>query len=45
MNKIFNKVPVQIQNRSGFDLSHRNIYTMQCGTLVPILVDQLIPGD
>lgn len=44
-NKIFNKVPVQIQNRSGFDLSHENIYTMPCGTLIPILVDQLIPGD
>lgn len=45
MNKIFNSVPVQIQNRSGFDLSHRNEGTMMCGTLTPILVDQLIPGD
>lgn len=45
MNKIFNKVPVQIQNKSGFDLSHSNSYTMKVGTLYPVLVDQLIPGD
>lgn len=45
MNKIFQKVPVQIQNRSGFDCSHQNVYTMNTGTLVPVLVDQLIPGD
>lgn len=45
MNKIFEKVPVQIQNRSGFDCSHQNVYTMNTGTLVPVLVDQLIPGD
>lgn len=45
MNKIFNKVPVQIQNRSGFDLSHPSTYTMKVGTLYPILCDQLIPGD
>ena len=45
MNKIFNKVPVEIHNKSGFDLSHQNLYTMKCGTLYPVLVDQLIPGD
>ena len=45
MNKIFNKVPVHIQNRSGFDLSHPSTYTMKVGTLYPILCDQLIPGD
>lgn len=44
-NKIFHNVPVQIQNRSGFDLSHQNLFTHKCGTLVPALVDLLIPGD
>lgn len=44
-NKIFQKVPVQIQNYSGFDLSHYNLGTLKCGTLVPVLVEPLIPGD
>lgn len=45
VNNIFAKVPVQIPNKSGFDLSHNNLYTGRCGTLYPILVDSLIPGD
>lgn len=44
-SKIFNKVPVQIPNKSGFDLSHENLFTGKCGTLYPVLVDQLLPND
>lgn len=44
-SKIFNKVPVQIPNKSGFDLSHENLFTAQCGTLYPVLVDTLLPND
>lgn len=44
-SKIFNKVPVQIPNKSGFDLSHENLFTAKCGTLVPVLVDTLLPND
>lgn len=44
-SKIFNKVPVQIPNKSGFDLSHENIFTAKCGTLYPVLVDTLLPND
>ena len=44
-SKIFNKVPVRIPNRSGFDLSHENLFTAKCGTLYPVLVDTIIPGD
>ena len=44
-SKVFNKVPVQIPNRSGFDLSHENLFTAKCGTLYPVLVDTIIPGD
>lgn len=44
-SKIFNKVPVQIPNKSGFDLSHENLYTGKCGTLYPVLVDLLLPND
>lgn len=44
-NKIFEKVPVKIQNRSGFDMSHYNLGTLTCGTLVPLLAEPLAPGD
>lgn len=44
-SKIFNKIPVQIPNKSGFDLSHENLFTAKCGTLVPVLVDTLLPND
>lgn len=35
---------VRVNNRSGFDKSFRNTLTANCGTLVPILVDEVIPG-
>lgn len=44
-SKVFTKVPVQIPNRSGFDLSHENLFTAPCGTLVPVMVDTLLPND
>lgn len=44
-SKVFNKVPVQIPNKSGFDLSHENLFTAKCGTLYPVLVDTLLPND
>lgn len=45
VNKIFSKVPVDIPNRSGFDCSHENLFTAKCGTLVPILCNELLPND
>lgn len=44
-NKIFNKVPIQVLNKSGFDMSHENFFTANCGTLVPCMVDELLPND
>lgn len=44
-SKVINKVPVQIPNRSGFDLSHENLFTAKCGTLYPVMVDTILPGD
>lgn len=44
-SKVINKVPVQIPNKSGFDLSHENLFTAKCGTLYPVLVDTLLPND
>ncbi len=43
-NKIFHKVPVQVQNRSAFNCGHKNLFTASVGTLVPCLVDPLIPN-
>lgn len=44
-SKVLNKVPVQIPNKSGFDLSHENLFTAKCGTLYPVMVDTLLPND
>ena len=42
---LFQKTPVKVPNKSGFDLSHENMLTLDCGTLVPVMTDLLIPGD
>lgn len=44
-NSIFNKVPIQVPNRSGFNEDSENIFTAMPGTLVPCHVDELNPGD
>ena len=44
-SKIFNSVPVDIPNRSAFDMSHENVGTLKVGTLTPVLVEELLPGD
>lgn len=38
-------MPIELPNRSGFDMSHENMGTATCGTLVPVLVDELLPND
>lgn len=43
-NKIFHKVPVEVQNRSGFNKSHENFFTAKVGTLMPVLVDDVLPN-
>ncbi len=45
LSKIFSKTPVDIPNRSGFDLSHENMLTMPCGTLVPVLCEEVLPNE
>lgn len=40
----FQKVPVEIQKRNGFDESHRASGTATCGTLTPVLSKFLIPS-
>ena len=45
MDDSFVKVPVNVPKLSGFDKSHQNLLTSKCGTITPILVDELIPGS
>jgi hypothetical protein len=44
-SKIFQQLPVDIPNRSGFDCSFENMLTGTCGTLVPVFIDELLPND
>ena len=39
------KVPVNVPKLSGFDKSHQNLLTTGCGTITPVLIDELIPGS
>lgn len=43
--KSYDKVPVKVQKKSGFDKSFQNLFTSKVGTLTPILVDELIPNS
>lgn len=44
MSKITKKIPIEVQNRSGFNCSHSNSFSAKCGTLVPILCDHVMPN-
>lgn len=44
-SSVFSRVPIDLPNRSGFDMSHENLGTFTCGTLTPVLVDELLPND
>lgn len=44
-SSIFNRVPIDLPNKSGFNLDHENGFTATCGTLVPCLVHPLLPND
>lgn len=40
-----NSYRVKVPRRSGFDKSHRNSGTLTCGTITPILCDEVIPNS
>lgn len=42
---IKSKVVREVPHKSGFDKSFRNLLTAPVGTLVPVLVDEVIPGS
>lgn len=39
-----NQYNVTVPHSSGFDKSHRYTGTGMCGTLIPVLCDEVIPG-
>ena len=41
----FAQVPQVSRPRSRFDRSHRGITTIDAGSLIPMFVDEVIPGD
>lgn len=44
-SRIFDRVPIDLPNRSGFDLSHENLFTATCGTLIPCLCYPMLPNE
>lgn len=45
ISKIFTEQPIEVQNRSGFDMSFENFLTMPVGTLVPVVCEETIPNE
>lgn len=45
LSSVFNFVPVKVPDRSGFDLSHENLFSATVGTLIPASVEEVLPGD
>lgn len=44
-SKIFQQAPIEVPNRSGFNMSHDTGFTSYVGTLVPFFWDFLLPKD
>lgn len=44
-SSLFNRVPVDLPNRSGFNLDHENFFTATCGTLIPAYAKPVLPGE
>lgn len=44
-SRIFDRVPIDLPNRSGFDVSHENLFTATCGTLIPCICKPMLPND
>ena len=43
--KIFDKISINQPKKSVFDLSHERKFSMNMGDLVPVLCQEVIPGD
>lgn len=45
MSNIFETIQIRRPKRSAFDLSHERKFTCNMGDLVPILCEEVVPGD
>lgn len=45
MSKLFNIVKKARTKTSAFDMSHEKKFSCKMGSLVPIMVDEIVPGD
>lgn len=45
MPYVKDKIAVQVPRKSGFDKSHRHSGSLNCGTITPLLFDEVIPGS
>lgn len=44
-NSVFERVPAKVQRLNGFEQSHLRGFSSHIGTLTPVLVKRMIPGD
>lgn len=44
-SRITDSVPIQVANRSGFDLSHSHLTSLKVGQITPILMERVLPND
>ena len=44
MSNIYDKVPVKVQKKSGFDKSFQNLFTGKVGQIIPVMCDEVIPN-
>lgn len=42
---LFSSVPIEQQKASSFDMSHYSLGSGKCGQLIPVLKQDIIPGD
>ena len=44
MANIYDKVPIKVQKKSGFDKSYQNLFTGKVGQIIPVMCDEVIPN-
>lgn len=44
-SSVFNRMPIDLPNRSGFNLDHENQFSATCGTLIPAYAKPVLPKD
>jgi len=44
-NRLFNQIALKTAKRNVFDLSHERKFSMNIGDLVPMFVEEVVPGD